>query len=389
MKHSVASLVLFIALLLFVSACGDKAGSEQVDVVVPAGVETGSELEAETPTEPATPQATETAAPAVAGAIAYDLLDSPVLLRDVVEEWPANRLTPGAIIYHDGVYHMFFNASDHWPSTISVGYATSPDGLTWTLASESPVLIAEGIPYTDFTLHVGGGLVMEDGTWVLYFNTIQESLSNLPQTIGRATAPNPAGPWTADPEPVLAPGGFGTWDGFSVRLGSVLPIADGYVMYYAGSDAQQSAKGAIGMASSADGITWKKYDDSATTEDLYVESDPVYDLNPAREFTGAFIWDPVVQEMPAGYLMAHLSYEVVDGQWVIRHAFSADGITWSELEDEARLSTHRDDWEVLFDLALVYGSETSRLYFSPRVGFVNESDIYLATSPGPVEATGN
>jgi len=59
-----------------------------------------------------------------------------------------------------------------------------------------------------------------------------------------------------DPKPVLEPGSKGSWDEVRVDTPSVVKTDDGYAMYYAGASADGVIM--IGMATSSDGITWKK-----------------------------------------------------------------------------------------------------------------------------------
>ena len=90
--------------------------------------------------------------------------------------------------YEDGLYHLWYNAQD-------VGYATSPDGVTWTR------------PFTT---------------------------------------------------PVLARGEAGTWDNSSIEAPFVLKRAtDDYLMWYSGFN--EAGECAIGLATSTDGQTWSKH----------------------------------------------------------------------------------------------------------------------------------
>lgn len=369
---------LFLSFLLFLLvSCGGEGGSQQVVVVTPAGA---------TPTvspPTATPLAQQpTPAPAT---IAFAMNNTPVLLRTDIENWNASLLRPGAILYHDNQYHLFFNGSDHWPSAVGIGYATSTDGLNWNLVGDEPVMTAEGIAYTDMTLDVSSALLQNDGTWVIYFDVLNERGSEQVDSVGRATAPAPTGPWTADPEPVLPVGPAGAWDGFAVNNPMVITTPDGYWMYYDGLTGPQLPYSAIGLATSPDGLTWTKYNDPATTDTLYQASDPVYTLNPDREFTGLNLWEPNVQPMAdGGWLMAHIQRNSLTAEWGLGYATSPDGRQWTTLTDANVLSnlTH-PEWQLIFNATLLYLNDTYHLYFSPRFGSRNESDIYLATSSGP------
>jgi len=65
--------------------------------------------------------------------------DNPVMVPGLAGEWDEELLYPGypgSVIYYDSTYHM-------WPTGnwISIGHATSPDGVTWTKDINSPVLV--------------------------------------------------------------------------------------------------------------------------------------------------------------------------------------------------------------------------------------------------------
>ena len=112
---------------------------------------------------------------------------------------------------------MFRNGFQGWPAPVQIGYLTSDDGINWTEASEDPVMMSTDVPYAKVAALASDALVLDDGTWVLYFYTWDPSPARMsPGAIGRATASDPLGPWTPDPEPVLNPGSEGSWDELEV-----------------------------------------------------------------------------------------------------------------------------------------------------------------------------
>jgi len=114
---------------------------------------------------------------------------------------------PGAVIFHDGQFHLFYNSSNSYPpKEVHIGYVVSTDGYTWERVTYESIIHEEDIPYEVSSILAGGVIVEPDGTWVLYFYTRDNSRITPPSRIGRATAPAPAGPWKVDPNPVLEPG---------------------------------------------------------------------------------------------------------------------------------------------------------------------------------------
>jgi hypothetical protein len=217
------------------------------------------------------------------------------------------------------LYHLFYSGGEDYENKPhAVGYATSEDGLHWTKYANNPILTMDpaissgGIPYAQS--------VVDGDMWVLFFNDDQYL------TVRRATAPDPTGPWTIDPQPVLEPGGPLDWDADNIAVNTVIHDADQYVLYY------HSKANTIGMATSPDGITWTKYNDPATTTNLYAASDPVFTVGEK------VAWDsnqvvPTVLHTDRGWEMFYMGSDV-EQTWGLGYATSLDGITWTRFGDE-------------------------------------------------------
>lgn len=241
---------------------------------------------------------------------------------------------PGAVIYHEGQFHMFYNNQHGYPPReVAIGYATSPDGVTWTRVSQDAILRVEDIPYDVHVVLAGSVLVEPDGTWVLYFYTRDLDGSSAPSRIGRATAPAPEGPWTPDESPVLEPDA-GAWDEFALQCPSVLRTDDGYYMVYLGLGATGS-DAMIGMATSPDGVKWTKYDDPATTEAHYALSDPIFRPEDTGWPRSNQLKYPRLKITPDGWLLFYRTASTSGGaRSQIGVAASADGVTWTRVQDE-------------------------------------------------------
>ncbi len=64
--------------------------------------------------------------------------------------------------------------------------------------------------------------------------------------------------WRKHNGPVLTPGPAGAWDSAQVALGSVIWNGTSFLMWYSGSDTTTNTAGAVGFATSQDGISWTK-----------------------------------------------------------------------------------------------------------------------------------
>ena len=168
---------------------------------------------AATPTQPPpTPIPSSTSVPVLSPNFIFYGEDPsiPIIPNGLSGEWDSKYINPGAMVYHDGKFHMFRNGFVNWPAFVAVGYMTSEDGYEWTSVQDEPVFTSDEVPFAEPAMLVTSAYVMEDGTWVFLFSTF--NTSSTPSVIGRATSPSPLGPWTADTDPILLPGGAGTWD---------------------------------------------------------------------------------------------------------------------------------------------------------------------------------
>jgi predicted GH43/DUF377 family glycosyl hydrolase len=296
-----------------------------------------------------------------------------------LQDWDGIYTDPGAVFYHDGQFHMFRNGFNGWPASVQIGYLTSDDGITWTEVTEDPVLTTDEVTYAGVAALASSALVEDDGTWVLYLYTWgSDSNNNAPGTIGRATATEPTGPWTPDPEPILLPGSGGSWDAFGVAVPRVIKTDDGYVMYYTGYEGTGISGTRIGMATSDDGITWTKYDDRETTDAPFAESDPVL----VSEDESAAVHQPAVQITPDGWVMVYRTATGGRGGMRLHYALSDDGIHWETVSEEPIWSPDSFPRATPFWFtALVHHDDTYYLYIegARRNSFTS---IYVATHEG-------
>lgn len=307
---------------------------------------------------------------------------NPLLSHGSAASWAARYIDPGAMVFHDGLFHMFFNGINSYPAPVSVGYATSPDGYAWTRVGDQPLLASQQVAYAGLTIFASSVLAQDDGTWALYFYTLPLGTSATDHGyIGRATAPRPTGPWTPDATPTLSPGAPGTWDSLNVAHPSVVRAGNGYVMYYSGAASATDPHGGIGRATSPDGVHWTK----STT--------PVLAAGAAGAWDAQFIFDPNVVPTPTGYAMVYLA--VTPGgsaptpYTAFGYATSPDGVTWTKSSVGPILSTlDHPEWQGIFLANLLYQNGALFLYFDaqPRANTFGVTDINLATHMGLLAA---
>ncbi len=377
-------------LLLWLVACAQAPIVEESATAVIQSTTTAPPTHTSEPTQPPptvapteTPESAPTAAPepTATATVADDVgNDGQSLLQlysetAVIEREPNNKyLNGGAVIYHDGQFHMFSNFFNSWPGKTVTYYYTSPDGQTWTRSLAEPLFTIDDVPLDGTGALVLSGLVQPDGTWVLYYHTF--TANSQPGTIGRATANSPTGPWHFDETAVLSPGSQGEWDDGQVMRVNVLPHENGYVMYYAGVNKQ--GQSSIGLAFSTDGITWEKYNDPTTTDAPYSESDPI--MEPELTWEGRSLGRPEVVQTADGWIML---YEGGGGNQT-GLAISQDGIHFAR--DAANPILTRDNMVngfTFFQGALFYENNTYYYLIEAGNGPVG-TDIFLYTMKSPL-----
>ena len=234
------------------------------------------------------------------------------------------------VFRHDSVFYLFYTGWDE-SAKGCIGLATSHDGYHYAKYPENPVLSPGDAGFDSF--RVGASVVLkEDSIWVMYYSA-DDLGSYMPSPyVGRATAGGLTGPWNRSETPVLTRGDKSEWDGEFLFPSSILRMDDGsYRMYYtAGADFIARKYFSIGMATSGDGIHWKKYNDPATTEHPFAESDPVLQPGIYDEWDNEGAFACTVYRVANGFEMYYGGEKRTNGNQEMSFglASSKDGIHW-------------------------------------------------------------
>jgi predicted GH43/DUF377 family glycosyl hydrolase len=155
---------------------------------------------------------------------------NPILDIGSPGSWDDYRVHANSVLFIGTTYHMWYSASDG--STQRIGYATSPDGITWTKHSANPIL-SPGPPGSWDDVHVYYPTVHHDGTG---FHMWYIGHDGVTLRIGYASSPDGI-TWTKSAEnPVLEPGPVGTWDDNYLYIPNVLYDGLKFNMWYTGHD---------------------------------------------------------------------------------------------------------------------------------------------------------
>lgn len=268
------------------------------------------------------------------------VVNQPVLGYGLAGNWDEGAVFWPAVIKDGDTLRMWYSGTNEvlGLGVTQIGYAWSLNGALWHRHVRNPVLSAD--------LFWEGGIVVspavaKDGA---VFKMWYGAAGVPPRIIGHAISADGIN-WQKHPEPVLQLGPPGDWDGSIVGPGTII-IENGIykIWYWGGREIWPLSVMQIGLATSADGIHWTKYDDAATRAAPHADSDPVLKIGNRGEWDQHRVWSPAVLAAESGYEMwyAGRAGYTTPPQWV-GYATSRDGIAW-EKSRQNPIIANRPDW---------------------------------------------
>jgi predicted GH43/DUF377 family glycosyl hydrolase len=297
---------------------------------------------------------------------------NPVMVPGATGEWDDNWIWSGSVIYHEGVYHMWYTGGNSSEGIPRIGHATSPDGITWTKDPDNPVLdLGPEGSWDDSRIHGPSVLLINSQFHMWYSGDPFPSGTYASTRIGHATSPDGT-TWTKYPNnPIMDHGPNGSFDDTWISAPFVLYNGSEYHMWYTG-DGGQGTYTQMGHATSPDGISWTR--------------DP---HNPVLSCTNSAGWD---------YDRAGFAQVIYDGTtyhmwysggetyaWRIGYATSEDGSAWTKSKHNPVLSFgSAGSWEesMVASCVVMKSGEKYLMWYSGgstvtgnvRIGYA-ESDI--------------
>jgi len=198
--------------------------------------------------------------------------------------------------------------------------------------------------------------------------------------------------WTKYSNPVLSPGGPGAWDSGRVALGSVIWNGTDFLMWYAGSNTTVSG-GAVGLATSTDGISWMKYSGNPVLVRTVSSPDQSYMASPyvIKLTTEYWMW----------YTGRNTTYPDPNPVARILAATSYDGITWTKAPSpEIVPSSNSTIWDSgsVYSASVIFSGTnfglwytgTNQSYLSPQIGFASSSsgENWTQSTMNPILSAG-
>ncbi|MBM3216170.1 DUF5011 domain-containing protein [Candidatus Poribacteria bacterium] len=163
-------------------------------------------------------------------------------------DWEAQSLHNPSVIRDGGILKMWYSGHSGTGGQMAVGYATSADGIRWTRYGGNPVIPTGAFPGTD-EIYVGH-VAKTGASLTMWYTTWGHGDWHI-----RYATSNDGISWL-DGGRIVSRGPDSSWDGGYVGSPSVLQTDGGWELWYTGGD--RTGVSAVGHAFSADGVTWVK-----------------------------------------------------------------------------------------------------------------------------------
>lgn len=187
------------------------------------------------------------------GIVWSEPVENPILEPSPAHSWSSVQLMTGSILHDSTGYRMWYNGtSTHWWdsqwSNWAIGYATSPDEVSWTVYEGNPVL-SVGPSYNYETILVNS-VTQLDSTYYMWYS---QKFSGQFQ-VCLATSSNGVDWVPYAGNPVVSSGASDEWDAGSITWPAVLVDGPIHHMYYQSGNADWAPTTKIGLARSLTGL---------------------------------------------------------------------------------------------------------------------------------------
>lgn len=309
---------------------------------------------------------------------------NPVLTNGPPGAWNRHVFSPCVLFNDDnGRFEMWFSAvvgSPWYPN--SIGYATSADGVSWTMHPD-PVLTGGEAGSWDSGAGVSfQRVIREDGTYKMWYCGAR--WQGDPAKIGYATSVDGINWVKYAGNPVMATG-TADWEAGGFGGCAIMSVPGGYRMWYAGLNAARSAN-KIGYATSVDGITWVRDD----------ANNPILDIGPVGQWDDGSVAACEVLRLGGQYYLWYAGARSGSAYYSTGLAVSVDGVTnWMRDPLNPVLTTAPATWDANYvaGTAAVLRGNTLYMWYegarSPiatylyRIGLATSSPVAHVDEGGP------
>ncbi|MGH7492877.1 MAG: T9SS type A sorting domain-containing protein [bacterium] len=180
---------------------------------------------------------------------------NPVLSPGLENAWDGLHTRCSSVIFDGQTYKMYYIGSNA-PSREQIGLATSTDGIHWQKYSQNPILQPSAYGTWDETLVYHPEVCFDGQTYFMLY----AGYDGTTVRGGLATSADGMHWVKHEANPVLDIGASGKWDDYGVWPNSGIVFKDGvFYLLYSAASRLYITKGAIGLATSTDGVHWTKY----------------------------------------------------------------------------------------------------------------------------------
>jgi predicted GH43/DUF377 family glycosyl hydrolase len=233
---------------------------------------------------------------------------NPIFNHGTSGAWNDQWVYAPSVFLDGSTYKMWYVSFSAASTSRKIGYATSPNGVDWTKYGNAPVLS----PGSAGSWDAGGvsfpTVIKEGSTYKMWYTGMDAAGIG---RVGYATSADGI-TWTKYAgNPVMNVGASGSWDSTYVGMTSVIKVGSAYKLWYRGGSA---TGGAIGYATSPDGLAWTKYDPAITG------GSGAWDTTP---YHPEVIFDGMV------YHMWYSGCNQAEDLCQVGYAISPDGANWT------------------------------------------------------------
>jgi predicted GH43/DUF377 family glycosyl hydrolase len=168
----------------------------------------------------------------------------PVLSRG---DWDSVDVLNPSVVLRDGSYYNLYSGFDG--KTWHTGLATSSDGVRWS--KQGSVLSPQPETWEGSYIAANGSALFDRGEFYYWYVAGSREMPK----IGLAQSSD-GQRWRKSPSPVLETGPRGSWDERGVADPHILRVGESLYMYYLGQDRARRQR--LGVARSTDGAHWQK-----------------------------------------------------------------------------------------------------------------------------------
>ena len=290
---------------------------------------------------------------------------NPVLTHGTAGAWDSLYIQHSSVVFDGTRYQMYYTGRSVISNQACIGHAMSDDGISWEKDSAHNPVLEPGTAGEWDDEYVGISSASYDGSVFHMWYTGGKETTSL-YRIGYATSPD-GFTWTkynnasttnppyAESDPVLTPSAAGRWDSHGVEAPTVIQEGDSYTMWYNGYT--NSFKAQIGRATSTNGINWIK--DTANNPVLYPGSALTWEESFIRQ--GCVVFD----QKNSAYLFFYYAGEFYK-HFNIGYAWSSDGIVWTKYSKPVLPLGSTGSWDDAQVMGpwVILDSDTLRMWYT-------------------------